>query len=315
MNMSTIDIQSHPLLNPLNLHLETAAMKRLSEQIHRWVWHGATGGIILGESRTGKTYAVSNIAGKLISRDERPIPCHYYTQPHRDASTITMVFRELCISAGLPEKSRDQAAHLADRFLHYMIDLCIEHDSDVFVLLVDEMQRLAIKQLDAFAELHDNMHKYGVRLVVIFVGNDPECWHLLDAIEKDNLEHIRGRFFCEGETVNGLTSKKEVAMCLKQYDRLRYPEDGPTYTAFVLPNAVKQGFKLESLSGILWDCFSSVKREHRLKSWRMKYFLRAVNTLLVDFLPQYGVEDIDEEMIMECIKISGLVPTLVRSVH
>jgi len=44
----------------------------------------------------------------------------------------------------------------------------------------------------------------------------------------------------------------------------------------------------------------------------MKYFTAAANVLLTDFLPHYGVDAASEEMIHEAIKISHLVPDLVK---
>ena len=306
--------RTHPLFNPIALHLDTLVMKNTLSDVTRWLWNGSTGALLTGESRAGKTRLIRAISQALETRDKRHIPAHYFSTPRRDVKNITGLFRELCFSAGLLVQSREQASHLANRFLHYMLDSAIEHQCNTYVLFVDEMHRLSLPQFDAFAELHDNLQEYGIQLVVIFIGNDPEYIKLINSMKNNNMEHILGRFFFESAILKGITSRKEVAYCLKQYDELRYPEDGESYTGYMLPEDVAKGWKLESISADLWECFYDFKHEHGLTSWKMKYFTKTVNTLLVDYLPRFGVENIDYEMIKKCIELSGLKASLVEQV-
>ena len=62
------------------------------------------------------------------------------------------------------------------------------------VLIVDEMQRLHIRQLEAFAELHDGLTELNVNLSVFFIGNHSSAQSLLEIIMKPHNELIRGRF-------------------------------------------------------------------------------------------------------------------------
>ncbi len=51
MEQSNHDYYDHPVFNPNRLRLKTEAMKKLNEDIHRWLWTGATGGLITGGAR------------------------------------------------------------------------------------------------------------------------------------------------------------------------------------------------------------------------------------------------------------------------
>lgn len=303
----------HPVLTNKVL-LSTPAMKQLKDEISRWLWTGTTGAVVLGESRVGKTTALEVLASQFYTRGKVNIPGYYTSTPQRDQYTIMSVFRQLCWQANLRVTDKDRADHLSDRFVHFIVDKAAEAKCEQAVLFVDEMQRLTPKQFNAYAEIYDRVRMLGVDLTVIFTGNDQESSRLLTQIEKPTNAHIRGRFFTQGYIFRGLTSKSDVQDCLKQYDKLCYPKDGPTYTAFFLPKDARKGWQLASISGDLWRIFHNYQTTYHIDSWAMKYFTPVVHTLLSDFLPKYGVDRFDDEMVHECIRISGLIPSRVTLV-
>ncbi|MCW9012299.1 MAG: ATP-binding protein [Gammaproteobacteria bacterium] len=311
MGQTNTDYYNHPVFEPERLHIQTPAMKRLSEELHRWLWTGTTGGVILGMSRTGKTRAVRSLQSSLYTRGKIRVPVYYLSISDRDVQTILSVFRRLCWSVNLRNNARDKADHLSERFVHYIADNATEKNCRHAVLIVDEMQRLCPKQFNAFAEVYDQLLLLGINLMVVFVGNEQECWKLKEAIGKDRYAHIRGRFFTQGLSYKGLVSKAEVNYCLSQYDNLRYPNKGPTYTEYFLPEAVKNGWRLSALSGDVWRIYREYQKNDEIESWGMQFFLAAINTLLTDFLPTYGVDHFNDDMIHESIRISGLLPSLV----
>lgn len=307
-----IDYENHPIFKPKHLILETPAMKQLGEVLQRWLWTGATGGLIYGTSRVGKSVAIQQLVSNLKTRSKVAIPSYYFSIPRRDKYTISSVFRNLCYSANLKVANGDTADHLSDRYTHYIADKAYEKKCDHAILIVDEMQRLHLPQFDAFAELYDKLLLLDISFMVVFVGNDPESWRLIEQIEEPRYAHIRGRFFTQGTSFLGLTSEKQVAVCLSQYDTLCYPKDGPSYVAYFLPDAVENGWCFASLSSDFWRIFREYQRKYKIKSWGMKHFTVTTNTLLSDFLPRYGVESFNDEMMHECVHLSGLLPSLVR---
>ena len=313
--MPKVDYYSHPVFDELRLHLNTPAIKQLDEEMHQWLWTGATGALIYGKPRIGKSVAVKHLAQSLYTRGKVKIPAYYVSIKRRDTPTIAAIFRLLCLSMNLRVTTRDQADVLSDRFIHYVIDRAEEANCKQAVLIVDEMQRLKLNQFDAFAELYDELLNYQIRLMVMFVANDPQCWPIVKSIEESEFSHIHGRFFTQGVPFVGITSKAQVKACLKQYDTLRYPENGPTYTEFFLSDAVKEGWVLESLGDDLWRIYSGYKRDYKISSWGMKYFTITINTLWTDYLPNIDVNNIDDDVIHECINLSRLIPSLVSPVE
>ena len=314
MGKAKINYFDHPVFDEKRLHLITPAMSKLLEEVLRWLWTGATGGLIIGMSRVGKTTALLDLIPKLYTRGKVQIPTYYISIPTRDKSTIASLFRELCYSVNLRVTNYDRPADLSDRYVHFISDQLVMKKCKSAVLIVDEAQRLIPIQFNAFAELYDKLLRMDITLTVIFAANDPECWSLIEAIEEPHYAHIHGRFFTQGTRFLGITSKDEVKYCLTQYDTLRYPVKGPTYTEYFLPEAFQNGWRLAMLSNDLWRVFREYQKNYHIKSWGMKYFTSVTNTLLTDFLPRCDLENINDDVIHEYFKISGLIPSLVRPV-
>lgn len=306
------DYFDHPVFHPTILRIATPAMENLRNNLLRLLWTGATGGYITGAPRVGKTTALLNLQDKLYTRGKITVPVYYVSMPGRDQRTITSVFRQLCQSVELRNNVRDRADHLSDRFVHYIIDRAIETNCQTAVLLIDEMQRLHPSQINAFAEVYDKLRLFDISLTVILIGNDQESKKLLKKISEPEYSHIHGRFFTQGWSFLGLTSKNDVKMCLSQYDTLCFPENGQSYAKFFLSDAVESGWCYASLSDDIWRVFREYQINYNIPSWGMQYFLSTVNTLLTDYLSVHGVSKFDDAMVHECIQISGLIPSLVR---
>lgn len=303
----------HPLLQPRRLRFETPAINRLKEDCQRWLWTGARGALLLGPSQIGKTTALMTLRDALITREQRRVPTFYVSIPDRDTKTIASILRALCLSARLPLTGREVADTLSDRFVHFLVDSIHEHQVEVAVLMIDEVQRLQLSQFNVFAEISDKLRLLGLDLLVLFVGNDAECDPMLERVQSPEYAHIFGRFFRQTGSFQGLLSAKEVALVLSQYDTLRYPsETGPTYTEWALPEPVSNGWQFAELSHDLWRCYRTLAKEFRLSSWGMGDFVISANALLIDYLPAIGVHRVDDDTLTECIQLAGVLANHVR---
>jgi len=307
--------EDHPLYHPLKLKIMTPAVARMEERLTQWLWTSATGGFIEGPPRFGKSTGISIVADKLRMRYGKPIPSHLYSAPPQDKPTVQGLYRKLCISANLKlNKNKNQNADIyLEDFYHFLVDMTKGAGTDQLVLFVDEMQRMSICQIEALASLHDLMALNGILLSVFFTGNDTECDKLLKQIESHHRRHIMGRFFTQRASFDGICNLSELSSCLKQYDELRYPAEGPTYTGSCLPDEVKNGFKLESLGPEIWGTFREYQKMYKLpRSWGMKYFSATISTLLLDYLPKEGVDGFCPDVVRRCIEVSGLLASNIR---
>lgn len=315
MTSSDIDYYDHPIFNPFELLILTPAMVDIEEYILRCLWNGSTGAVIRGEARIGKTTAFQNLGQRLRTRGDKTIPTHFFTVPMRDHPTITSLYRSLSVSANLRITNQSRVEPLLGNLISFFLDEVTRCKSKRLALFVDEGQRLSLPQCNVFAELQDFMRaNYKILLSVFFVVNTDEAQNLLEDVQSGDHKHIYGRFFKQVRDYYGIRDRSEVEFCLQQYDQLRFPEEtGPTYTEYFLPGSAKESLKLSNISSDLWRIFREYQKKYRLSSWGMAYFIPTVNLLLTDFLPEYGVEELSDEILREAIIISGLIPSLVKS--
>ncbi len=304
---NTADYYDHPVLNN-QVFINTPAMRDLEEVIHQWIWHGIPGGMVIGDSRMGKSWAARSLEHNLYSRAKVNIPSNYISIGDRDQPTIATVFKRLCHSVNLRVTTRSTADMLCDSYLNYVKDRVVKAGCPHYVLIVDEAQLLLTRQFNAFMEIFNELDKDRglVTLHIIFVFSRPECQSLLEKIRCKSYTKIRARFLTQKYEFRGITTASQVKYCLSQYDRLCFPKNGPTYTEYFLPEQYKEGWRLACLAKELWQCFLNYKLSLKLDAWAMQYFISAVNALLCDYLPQLGVENLSQEKIQECIALSGI---------
>lgn len=306
------DYYAHPVFIPDAVILDTPAITELRDNVNRWLWTGATGALITGRPRVGKSTAITMLSSQLRSRGGVRVPCFSASVPERDQHSIAAVWQLLCQSVDLPVAAHHRAMHLAERFSFFVKDQATVHKSRQAVLLVDDCHYLTPQQFSVFAEAYNRLRTADVALMTVFFGNEPEIWRTVEEIEQGDYGHVRGRFFTQGMCFRGLVSEAQVKHCLSQYDTLRFPAHGSSYTAYFLADAWAEGWRLATVSRPFWRAFRTYQQQLDIPSWGMQYFVQATNVLLTDFLPRYGVEACDDEMLDACIQASGLVPSLTR---
>ncbi|MCG7875169.1 MAG: ATP-binding protein [Candidatus Thiodiazotropha endolucinida] len=312
MFIQETDYYAHPMFHIVKVELHTLAMEKLKNKLNEMLWNDGTGGLMHGLARVGKTESLNILSRDLKTRGGVSIPNYYLLVPPRDNGTVMSVLRNICYSLDLRETYQDRADHLEGRIVHYLADTAEKSGCNDILYIVDEFQRLRLRQLDEFVVLQDKCLHLDVNLIVLFVGCEPECWEMVESIERPENSHIRGRLFMEGIEFKGLTSHKDVNHCLSEIDHLHYPENGPSYAEFFTEN----GWKISKLSHEIWGVYKDdFKRKYHIDSWPMKYFMRTLKLLLTDFIPKHGINECGDEMIHSAIEHSRLVPSLTRKVH
>jgi hypothetical protein len=285
----------HPLFDPFGYRIDSLQIQKLHKEVHRWLWNGATGGYVQGRSRVGKTTAIEYLSKRIRLRNGQLLPTRIISIAKRDKYTIASVFRNLMNALDLEVKTRDTADTMREIIVHALIDEASSQNSKSILLFVDEMQRLAPMQFNAFAELHDYMRLYGVHLSIIFVANQQESNHLVELTENEDYAHIRGRFFLRSTVFSGIKTVEEVEFCLKQYDSVTSEDQSESFTQYFLPKAFESGWRLSLLAKPLWQIYK--QRDTIENEWGMMNFVASVNTLLVDYLRKHGVHQHINEMI------------------
>lgn len=312
----TDSIDNHPIFNNSQFFIETLMQKKLQEQITRCLWNGVTGAAVYGSFRIGKTRALRSLCDQFINSLGENIPAKMVSIAPRDVGTVAGVFKNICLSLGFELKKRVTADDMSNLILHHLGELSLSNSTNQVILIVDELQRLNINQFEAFAELYDRLSMIEKNLFVLFAGNQSGSSKMIKSIKKSKrCELIRGRFFTQEFKFYGIRTYEELKQCLSQYDESHYPDDGPSYTQYLLKGIVKASWRLDSLADLIWSEYQeSFNAQLNIESWPMQYFVSMVRILLADFLPRYGVDDLDinRSLIHEAINLSGLVESLVK---
>ncbi|WP_417532180.1 ATP-binding protein [Marinobacter lipolyticus] len=303
----------HPLLQPKGVHLETPAFQRLVDTLTEWLWSGTTGGFIVGAPRIGKSWAARSLADQLRLRDGRAVPVLYMSIVDRDTKTIAEICRRACIDQDLPITGRANADRLSEQFLTHVCDAQVEADMRTAVLVVDEFDHLIPRQFNAFAEFFNRLDQLHRTMMTVFIGNKAEALALLELMTGDEYRRIRGRFFKRFAEYYGIRNREELTALMRQYDTLRYPEHGPTYCAAFLPQAVDAGWRLAGLSKDLWRMYSEIAKDCDLDSWGLEYAVGTLNVLVTDLLPQYGWQNVEDDLLREAILLTHVADDFVKA--
>ncbi|MCR8916043.1 ATP-binding protein [Marinobacter panjinensis] len=310
---TSIDLLGHPLLTVKGVQFQTRAFDKLVEVLTEWLWSGATGGFIVGAPRIGKSWSARSLTNRLRLRDGKVVPVFYMSIVDRDIKSIAEVPRRACIDHQLPITGRANADRLAEQFLTHVCDVQTEAGVRTSILIVDEFDHLIPRQFNAFAELFNRLDQLHRMIMVVFIGNKAEARKLLEAMTGGAYKRIRGRFFQRFHEYHGIRTRDELTALMTQYDTLRYPENGPTYCATFLPEAVNGGWRLAGLSKDLWRQYAEIAKACELRSWGMEYVIGTLNILVTDLLPYYGWKDVDDELLREAVLITHVADDFVQA--
>ena len=314
MNTYFTSSEHHPIFNPSEFFIETPMTNSLLNKLHSWIWNGFTGGVILGDFRIGKTRAIRYSSNHIVNRLNQSVKCHRLSIARRDTNSMASIFKNLSYSLDIKLRSQATADEMSNDLVHRLGEMALVNETQQVILFVDEMQRLKMRQLEAFAELYDLLSELKINLCVFFIGNYTDSKKLIKQVIESQNGLIRGRFFTHCYIFYGVKTLQDIRSCCKQYD-LPYLEK-VSVTEHFLPDEFNAGWRVETISDLIWEVFQDeFKSSVELDSWPMQYSTAMMKTLLTDYLPNYGVEDDDSirDMIIESINVSGLLPDLVET--
>lgn len=307
MSMSNTERFNHPIFQPLWLSFSTPAVRRLDAKLKQWIRCGITGAIIRGAPRTGKTTAIEKLRDSYTTpNNSEKIPGHLNIVVKRDSPTIRNCYSTLITSTRQKINISSKSEKMFEQMLDFFCDLAFQNSQSMVLLFVDEFHRLSMNQINVFADLQNYLRDRGVTLLVYFIGNEQESSPLLQFSKTEDYSHLGGRFFTQIYNFNGVSNEQELEEVLRNYDETRYPENGKTYTEFFLPKAFSAGWRLESISPILWKTYQQNVSHEVKTNWGMQYLIGTVNPLLTDYLTTFGVDKINSKMIEQCLAVSGL---------
>jgi len=307
----------HPMHSTIDLVIRTPMMDELVQHLKNLLFDEDSGGCLLGGHRIGKTTALEEILRQLNQQSNLPAYCHYYSADTLEAKTLKQMYKLFCYQENIKPKQGTDGLQMRELIIHRIIDRFLLSGRKQIVLFIDELQRLSTLQLQALASLHDIFRKMKVNLCIVFVGNTVPSQAVLNAADRKSNKLIYGRFFEYQRAIYGIRNKRELRACLSQFDELRFPKDGPSYTHYFINEAAPNNWKLTSLTDLIWDVYikqfwPKIKGHH--ESFGMKYFIIMVRRLLILHLSTQWSDDpaILRKMVVDSLKHSRIVAERVK---
>lgn len=295
--------------------IQTPMMQSLHNTIKHWTWCGFTGGLIVGEARLGKSWAIKQLTDYIYSSDGEPIRVFRVSFGRKDKNTVREVYKKLARRVGKSDiKQTDTSDDLQDFLLHALSEASLSNAKRKVVLTVDEVQELTLEQIGVFAELYNELDEIEVSLVVYSIANTQKFQKLAEQLLSDENRYLMERFFYQVHQFYGIRSCEELKRCLENYDKLAMRnQSGTSIVEYLCPKMTNSGYQLADLAQHIWQIYDeNYAKPLGLTSWGMTYFARALSIMLMDYLPTYwdDSQDVIDEIIDKSLKASGIEPSL-----
>ena len=279
-----------PRAHPIESHryrIFTPAVYVFFRVVLQWIHSGATGGMIYAKPRHGKSCAIKCVATLLVDELKVALPivtvcCRDYQHPAEGR-----FFEYLLKNLGHALYASGNSSAKRHRLTEYLTELVEKSGQDRLILFIDEAQKLHEQHYKWLIDLHNELERRDVVLIVLLVGQE-ELLHQFSAFQFAKKTQIIGRFMVRQLRFSGITNEADLRKCLANYDTdSEYPpESGYSFTRYYFPSAFDSNLRLENYAPMLWQAFKEIREEAQLPLTReipMQYFCRTVEYVLTRF--------------------------------
>ncbi|EST55776.1 ATPase AAA [Brevibacillus panacihumi W25] len=301
----------HPIETGTYL-VATHKIDSMFEVIQQWYDERATGGIIFGRPRLGKSRAIKYIIQTLPLFLEREVPifhicCKQYKQPNPGE-----FFEDLLRGVGHAFASSGKPSAKRDRLTKFLIERA---ESTIFrriIMFIDDAQLLHELHYGWLMDIYNELDRIGITLTVILVGQE-ELEFQRSAFLASKKTQIVGRFMVKQHKFSGIESVEELRVCLTGYDEdCEYPMgSGWSFTRYFFPEAFAEGYKLSQCTDDLIELYEEKRKNAGIKTSfeiPMQYVTATIEYAFKKFGANgKGVECLNKSHWSEAIDKSGYI--------
>ncbi len=290
--------------------LSTPPLGRFCDDLKGWIKNRATGAIVTGRPRTGKTRGIRFGVEEIRDELGTTFPIMTFSCEDHQRPTEARFFEFLLREFGHSLSHSGTTGAKRARLIQLLINkACTDHHSRL-ILIADEAQRLSTPQYNWLVDIYNVLDRHDIATTFVLVGQ-PELANQRDVFEQSKKMQIIGRFMVHLHEFSGLRNFKDFTYCLKGYDEgSEYPEgSGCSFTKYFFPSGFEAGWRLTDESKVLWQAFQEVRAEAMLPGKAeipMQYFSRTVEYALRNYgSVEGGKPTISLEQWKEAIEQSG----------
>lgn len=304
--------ERHPVLSHAGLVFKVPPLVEFMEEFLNLLNRGELSMVCYAPPRFGKSTARRYIQTALSSSKSMVVVTAIIERDVHNKDSRSRLWRDLL-------RGKDMAANLLSTSPYDTLfnKLVVEADmlqTDSVLVLLDEAQNLSVEKLAALKKLIDELIDHGLSPFVLLIAQ-PEIMLRSRRLRECNLADLVDRFFTQVYRFRGV-SLKEFPEVLGMYDSTDWPlKSGESYTAYFLPEAWKQTWKLKNQSSTFESAFMALHKSLGIKSEEvgMKYLVTAVRNFLLAIQAD-GVPTPTKvaELVQQCVARSGLVQAYQR---
>lgn len=256
-------------------HLRTTDINRLCKQLKFWVYASIKGGMIVGEKRVGKSYAIRYILEnleKIMGRDCYGFSVRWkYTKTFNERRFWNRILRATGYDTRLP----GDPDRLETRFYERIELITQEVGLPVCVIFIDEAQNIILEEFLHLCHVFNELEERGIRLYTWLVGQH-ELEHVKTMLAEMNQKQVIARFMQHTFSMDGVNSARSLKSLLTQLVKRGI-------VAEAAPEAVEKGFALDELATEIWGAKGEIDTDHgrpRSTPWTLQQFQSVVSVLL-----------------------------------
>ncbi len=288
--------------------LPTPAMNGVLNVIASWVGSYATGGLVYGTQRAGKSKTIEYLMKSVHREDTGYTPTFWHCMDDEKYADELHFQSALLYSTDydLPNPRNISVARM--RVVDHLKCQAQQAYTNRVLLFIDDAQWLLPAQFHWLMTIHNKLQKAGVTLTVILVGQ-PELETRATHFSDDR--GVIARFLAKKIRFPGISNARELRSIFAMFDdKTEYPADsGISYTAAYIPQAFSKGFRLKTHAKEIFDAFQEVSLGKRRKQCA-ELTMQTVMTFLLELLRDLSVNDsykleLSKEAIHRSITMSG----------
>ncbi|MGM8216354.1 ATP-binding protein [Bacillaceae bacterium W0354] len=288
--------------------IDTLEINELDSVIRDWLEQRLPGGLVYGDPRLGKSYAINYLERLYENEDSFQVfrfNCQKFARPNEN-NFFEFLLRDIKHAF----YNRGKANAKRDRLFKYLLERGDNTKRKQLLLFIDDAQRLTEIEFDWLMDLFNELDRYGITLTSILVGQE-ELKYIRSTYIESGMKQIVGRFMVHQYKFQGITSFDSLNYLLAGYDYATdYPvNSGWSYTRYFFPVGFSMGFRLENFTDQLWDAFVKINKDSGLRNKvniPMYYIISIINYLLRKYGKNgEGLEWISMNHWKESIELSG----------
>jgi len=256
----------------------TPMISNAYSMVREFIWLRRTGLFMYAQPRMGKTQCALAIRQLISAEFPEKYPLYHIADENRRLNFM----RELVGSIGQIKGHHETYSVLLEKFIMHVRTELTSLDGNHFVLILDEMQLVAMEHYNALLIIHNRLNSYGISMTTIGFGQ-PSILDRRKLFVHSNAANLVARFLSQAIEFEGCFSSDTLKKILFQYDHEKeYPADsGWSFTRFFLPLAFAAGFRLAAHHQLIWQQLVLVVGDYFVERIPLEHVFRVIEYLLI----------------------------------